>query len=257
VSGTVAERKRLIRVTAGNLRNSHIYITGHYDFFPTDCIGGSCRSERGMPVRIRLDGLNITIETDIPRDANTGKPRREFRARKWVREFFRHHDTHTGDVLAIEKVGERDYRLYPFQTASERNQDWREVISTAPEGDGPTVLEVFAGCGGMALGFKRAGFRTVLAVEWDADACKSLRANITERVAQCAIEEMHEFPKADVVAGGPPCQGFSNLGDRVPYDPRKQFWCLSLQPAGHAQSSTLVLDDATNRKRVRKTYSTK
>ena len=41
VSGTVAERKRLLRVTAGNLRQYHIYINGHYDFFPKDAVGGA------------------------------------------------------------------------------------------------------------------------------------------------------------------------------------------------------------------------
>lgn len=40
MSGTVADRKRLLRVTAGNLRQNHIYINGHYDFFPKDALGG-------------------------------------------------------------------------------------------------------------------------------------------------------------------------------------------------------------------------
>lgn len=45
-----------------------------------------------------------------------------------------------------------------------------------------------SGCGGLALGFKNAAFRTVLAVEWDAHACDTLRADITDHVAQCAVE---------------------------------------------------------------------
>jgi len=59
-----------------------------------------------------------------------------------------------------------------------------------------------SGCGRLALGFKNAAFRTVLAVEWDAHACDTLRANITDRVAQFAVEEIDTFPEADVVAGG-------------------------------------------------------
>lgn len=85
-------------------------------------------------------------------------------------------------------------------------------------------IELFAGCGGMALGFKQAGFRTVLANEWDSDACGSLRANITDKVSNCPIEEIETFPKADVIAGGPPCQGFSNLGTLTPNDPRNRLW---------------------------------
>lgn len=94
MSGAVAERKRLIGVTAGNIRNSHIYITGHHDFFPSDCLGDSRRNGKGTgkSIRIHLAGLNKMIETDIARDAKTGKPRREVRARTWVREFFEYHN---------------------------------------------------------------------------------------------------------------------------------------------------------------------
>ena len=219
MSGTVADRKRLIRVTAGNLRNRHISITGHHDFFPPGCFGASRKSTNGHTklIEIRLDGLNTTVETDIGTEAGTGKPRRMFRGRKWVREFFEHHQIKTGDVLALEKVNARRYRLYPFDTKEHRNHDWHKLIAVPPPGRGPTVLELFAGCGGLALGFKNAGFRTALAVEWDAHACDTLRANLTDRVAQCAVEEIDVFPQADVIAGGSPCQGFSNLGENVPW----------------------------------------
>ncbi len=232
MSGTVAERKRLIRVTAANLRNQTINIGGHHGFFPPDCFGASRKSANGhsKPIQIHLDGLNTTVETDIATEAATGKPRRIFRGRKWVGQFFKHHSIKTGDVLALEKVTPRRFRLYRYDTKTDRNHDWHELATVPPPGRGPTVLELFAGCGGLALGFKNAGFRTVLAVEWDSNACDTLRANITDRVAQCAIEEIKTFPKADVVAGGPPCQGFSNLGEKVPYDPRRQLWRHFLRP---------------------------
>lgn len=212
MSGTVAETKRLLQVTAGNVQNHHIYVANHYDFFPADALGGPNRREQGKPIRILLDGLDQVVETDIGCDRKSGKPRRMFRGRAWVRQFFEHHDIKPGDVLAIVRADERTYRLYPFHAYADRNDDWTGWLQDEPEGDGPTVIELFAGCGGMALGFKRAGFRTVLANEWDAAACETLQTNITPRVAQCAIEEVDRFPKADVVAGGPPCQGFSNLG---------------------------------------------
>ena len=37
MSGDVSNRKRLIAVTGGNIRNDHIYFSGHYDFFPKEC----------------------------------------------------------------------------------------------------------------------------------------------------------------------------------------------------------------------------
>ncbi|MCK4340842.1 MAG: DNA cytosine methyltransferase [Phycisphaerae bacterium] len=95
----------------------------------------------------------------------------------------------------------------------------------------------------MALGFKRAGFRTVLANEWDAAACDTLRKNITERVAQCAIQEIDRFPEADVVVGGLPCQGFSNLGDRVPNDPRNQLWRQFMRAVKDAEPKAFVIEN--------------
>ncbi len=245
MSGTVADRKRLLRVTEGNLRNSHLYVHGHYDFFPGDCIGGpKRRNGNGAAIRIFLEGLNRTIETDIGSDARTGAPRRFFRGRTWVREFYEFHEIGTGDVLAIERVGRREYRLYPFEAKGDRQHDWHGWLDDVPPGRGPTVLELFAGCGGMALGFKRAGYRTVLANEWDSAACETLRANITERVAQCAIQEMDRFPAADVIAGGPPCQGFSNLGERVPSDPRNQHWREFMRAIEHCYAKAFVVRDS-------------
>ena len=185
MSGTVADKKRLFRVTAGNLRQNHLYIHGHYDFFPVDCIGASRKSGNGngVAIRILLDGLRKTVETDIGSDARTGKPRRFFRGRTWIRQFYEYHNIKTGDVLALERVGKRRYRLYPFDAKTERQHDWHELLDVPLPGRGPSVVELFAGCGGMALGFKRAGFRTVLANEWDAAACETLRKNITGHVA--------------------------------------------------------------------------
>jgi len=98
MSGTVAERKRLVRVTAGNIRNSHIYITGHHDFSPSDCLGDSRRNGNGTGknIRIHLTGLNKAIETDIACDAMLGlfiwsgrilfgsQPRSHFKGRRNV-----------------------------------------------------------------------------------------------------------------------------------------------------------------------------
>ncbi len=162
--------------------------------------------------------------TDIPTEANSGKPRRFFRKRAWVREFFEKHGIKPGDTIAIERVSSHRFRVTPFEAKEQRDCPTTFVFRTEPEGDGPRVIELFAGCGGMAWGFKNTGFRTVLANEWERSACDTLRANITDRVLNCAIQEIEKFPEADVVAGGPPCQGFSNLGDRVPNDPRNQLW---------------------------------
>lgn len=225
MSGQVGHRKRLICVNAANLSESHLYLTGHDDFFPADCYGASsAKKATGRLIRLDVDGLPEPVWTDIPTDAKTGKPRRFFRKRSWVKVFFKQHRIQPGDTISVERITPRRFRIAPFESKSERDRSNAFEFQIEPEGTGPRVIELFAGCGGMALGFKNAGFRTVLANEWDRSACDTLRANISERVLNCAIQEVENFPEADVVAGGPPCQGFSNLGERVPNDPRNQLW---------------------------------
>ncbi len=54
----IENEKRFVTVTAGNLRQNHIHITGHHDFFPKDCVGGSNgRTRKGKPIILELDGL--------------------------------------------------------------------------------------------------------------------------------------------------------------------------------------------------------
>ena len=187
MSGTVADRKRLLHVTAGNLRQNHLYVTGHFDFFPADCVGSSKKTFDGSPtaVNIFLEGLNETIQTDIGSDPATGKPRSFLRGRSWVRKFYEHHKVKTGDLLALERTGTRNYRLYLFDNKVDRDLGWQASLEEPLATQGPTVLELFAGCGGMVLGFQRAGFETILANEWDAAACATIRKNLTNRVAQC------------------------------------------------------------------------
>ncbi len=224
MSGRVGHRKRLICIKPANLRNNHITLTGHHDFFPADCFGSSAKSgKRGTLLKLEVEGLDDFIHTDIPTDKKSGRPRAMFRNREWVRKFFAKHKLAAGDTVAIERITDHHFRISPFESKTERaNSD--PFVFGELAGDGPTVIELFAGCGGMALGFKQAGFRTVLANEWDRDGCDTIRANVTDRVLHCAIQDIKEFPEADVVAGGPPCQGFSNLGERVPNDPRNQLW---------------------------------
>lgn len=244
MSGRVGHRKRLICINAANLRANHLYLTGHTDFFPADCYGAPTASGTpGKMLRLDVDGLAAPVMTDIPTDAKTGKPRRFFRKRAWVREFFDKHCIKPGDTISIERITAHRFRIAPFEAKEQRDCPTTFIFKTEPEGNGPRVIELFAGCGGMALGFKDAGFRTVLANEWDKDACDTLRANVTDRVLNCAIQEIETFPEADVIAGGPPCQGFSNLGERVPSDPRNQLWRHYFRCVEQVRPQVFVLEN--------------
>ena len=81
-------------------------------------------------------------------------------------------------------------------------------------------VELFIGCGGLALGAARAGFKHDLMVEWNADACATLalnKANDVEHARDWSVTEGDvrevDWSKIstplDLVAGGPPCQPFS------------------------------------------------
>ena len=91
----------------------------------------------------------------------------------------------------------------------------------------PTLIDLFAGCGGMTRGFVDAGFEPILAVEFDLAAASTYKTNFpgarvdAEDIA--AVQDA-EVSEVDVVIGGPPCQGFSGLGRRDPTDERNQLW---------------------------------
>ena len=72
MSGTVADKKRLLRVTSGNLKNNHLYINGHFDFFPQDCIGPSKASKRkNGNIEIFLEGIFLEVEHGFVAFTNT------------------------------------------------------------------------------------------------------------------------------------------------------------------------------------------
>lgn len=81
-------------------------------------------------------------------------------------------------------------------------------------------IELFSGAGGLALGTQGAGFKHEVLVEWNADACATLRSNLAStsvhgiggwNVVQGDIRnfDFSQFEGTALVAGGPPCQPFS------------------------------------------------
>lgn len=90
------------------------------------------------------------------------------------------------------------------------------------------VVDLFAGCGGLSQGFKQSGYFTpVKAVEFNEAAAATYAENFGADHVYCGdINKWVErdLPKADVVIGGPPCQGFSNLGKKQEDDERNELW---------------------------------
>ena len=97
----------------------------------------------------------------------------------------------------------------------------------------PTVLDLFCGCGGLSLGFKRAGYNVLGGVDHDKSALLTYEANLKahameldlfddEWVQRCA--KIIGTNSVDVIVGGPPCQGFSLTGTRIADDPRNKLY---------------------------------
>jgi DNA (cytosine-5)-methyltransferase 1 len=97
----------------------------------------------------------------------------------------------------------------------------------------PTAIDFFSGAGGLTLGLKRAGFNVVSAVEINPEIAKTYKAN--HKSTKLIIRDIREITgkeildltnlkEIDLVAGCPPCQGFSKLTDKYHRnDPRNDL----------------------------------
>lgn len=76
------------------------------------------------------------------------------------------------------------------------------------------AIDLFAGCGGLSLGFEAAGIKTI-GYEMVADCCETYRKNLQSECHQKIVTKDTEFPKVRVLIGGPPCQPFSRRGKQT------------------------------------------
>jgi DNA (cytosine-5)-methyltransferase 1 len=79
----------------------------------------------------------------------------------------------------------------------------------------PTAVSLFTGCGGSDAGLVEAGYEILMANDILAYAADVYKANLPETDYRlCSVEEIHSFPKADLLVGCYPCQGYSQGGAR-------------------------------------------
>src|ERR1700712_1868013 len=108
------------------------------------------------------------------------------------------------------------------------------------------MIDLFAGCGGMTAGFAPYGFEPVLSVEWNLHAAATYAANFGEDHTfwgDIADALRGDIPEADVVIGGPPCQGFSNLGSKDVNGPRNKLWKSYLEVVERANPRAFVIEN--------------
>ena len=144
-------------------------------------------------------------------------------------------------------------------------------------GSSLTCVDLFAGCGGLSLGLKQAGFEVKLAVEKSAMAAETYYHNFIKPLndaeewrrfhEDCSIEEQAEAglvvrelsdmltsqrtisrlrdSEIDLVAGGPPCQGFSLAGRRNPKDVRNKLPWQFLEFVEKIQPKAVIIENVS------------
>ena len=113
------------------------------------------------------------------------------------------------------------------------------------------MIDLFAGAGGMTLGFTDrrfcGGFDSVWALDIDKSAVATHRRNFGENAVCGDIEEWissgRSVPPADVVVGGPPCQGFSLLNKRRDGDVRRALWLPFLDIVKRSGARAFVIEN--------------
>ena len=90
-----------------------------------------------------------------------------------------------------------------------------------------TGIEIFSGAGGLAKGLENSGIHHRAFVEWNKDACGTLRKNFSDSfVYEGDVREFdfHQYDDVDIIAGGPPCQPFSLGGKSLGFDDKRDMF---------------------------------
>lgn len=122
-----------IQLTDAAYKHGNLNIRGcGKDFFPSDVFGDvSRKAGLGFPITLQVDGLPNPIETDIPKDNKTGKPRWIFRKRKWVKDFVNFHKLRSGDIVTIHRLDKRTYKVSPKNNSSSAEKQHYTQMSNA------------------------------------------------------------------------------------------------------------------------------
>lgn len=111
------------------------------------------------------------------------------------------------------------------------------------------IIDLFSGAGGMTLGFVKEGhFEPVWANDIDEWAVRTYNVNFGEHCVRDDIVDLlkspnFSLPKAEVVIGGPPCQGFSLLNKKRSGDPRKQLWRQFMEVVARTEASVFLMEN--------------
>jgi DNA (cytosine-5)-methyltransferase 1 len=125
------------------------------------------------------------------------------------------------------------------------------TAAPAPRVTSYRIIDLFCGCGGLTWGFTKSHvgrFQSVWANDFNVFAAKSYNENFG---SHCTVGDIVDIlgnpetvvPQADVVIGGPPCQGFSLLNKNRSTDPRKQLWRPYMEVVQRSGADIFVMEN--------------
>lgn len=116
------------------------------------------------------------------------------------------------------------------------------------------VIDLFCGCGGLSEGFEDAGFEIISGNDVDKNMIESFKLNhpkakaILGDITKVSSEELLNGNKKEeviMVIGGPPCQGFSTVGNRKEEDPRNKLFYEFVRVVREIKPKMFVLENVT------------
>lgn len=113
------------------------------------------------------------------------------------------------------------------------------------------VIDLFAGAGGLSVGFEflsKLPFEVVWANDFNKDATRTYDRNLpgvcrSGDLVDILEDSSTKIPSADVVVGGPPCQGFSLLNKKRADDPRKKLWIPFMDVVKRSGASFFLMEN--------------
>ncbi len=107
------------------------------------------------------------------------------------------------------------------------------------------VIDLFAGCGGLSLGFEAAGYETI-GYELDEAAVNTYNRNL---IGTCHLQKLEvgfEYPTADIVIGGPPCQPFSVFGKQKGIEDARDGFPIFIDAIRQIQPKVFMFENVRN-----------
>ena len=107
------------------------------------------------------------------------------------------------------------------------------------------VLDLFAGCGGLSLGFEAAGFKTI-GIEMLETAVETYNHNMQGKCIQAKLSNDYCYPDADIVIGGPPCQPFSVRGKQYGINDLRDGFPIFIEAVRKIKPKVFMFENVRN-----------